>query len=239
MKANYLEMADGTMLYYEKSGQGAPLFLLHGNGGNGGYFSYQVTAFAKYYTVYVIDSRGHGKSTNSQKMLDFPLMAGDLKELMVVEGLEKVSILGFSDGANLALVFNVLYPNRVQALVLNSGNTFVSGIKIWGNLLTLLQLLWFRLLGLFQKKYQEKRRVVALMLYDIGVSESQLHQMSCPVLVIVGRRDVVKLSHSKYLARSIPHASFIRMPGENHFYAKTNPESFNREVLAFLKTVSR
>lgn len=238
MSSNYLELEDGTLLYYEKSGIGDPLFLLHGNGGNGGYFSYQVADFAKQYTVYVIDSRSHGKSTNGQEILDFPLMAGDLKELMEVENLEKVAILGFSDGANLALVFNVLYPNKVSALVLNSGNTFVSGVKFWANILTVLQFFYFKILALFQKKYEEKVRVVSLMLYDIGVSESQLHQMTCPVLIIVGRHDVVKLSHSKYLARSIPSASFIRMKGENHFYAKTNPESFNHEVLAFLKKVS-
>lgn len=234
-ESHYLETKDCTLIYYEKSGQGAPLFLLHGNGGHGGYFSGQIQSFAEYFTVYVIDSRSHGRSTNAREVLDFPLMANDLLELMLHENLEEISILGFSDGANLALVFSILYPERVNALVLNAGNTLVSGIKLWGNLATRVQYIWFRLLSLFQPKYKKNAQVVKLMMHDIGVAESQLDQISCPVLIIVGSRDVVKLSHSKYLARAIKPASFIRMARENHFYAKRNPASFNHEVLVFLK----
>ncbi|MHC5268989.1 alpha/beta fold hydrolase [Enterococcus sp. LJL98] len=233
LRANHLEMQDGTLLYYEKSGAGDPLFLLHGNGGDGRYFSEQVAVFAQRFTVYAIDSRNHGQSTNTQDFLDFPLMAGDLSELMQAEELKKVNLLGFSDGANLALVFTVLYPEKVQALVLNSGNTQVSGIKAWANVFSLCQVLFYRMLAIFQKKYQVKLRVARLMTGAIGVSERQLRQIVCPVLVIVGRHDVVKLRHSKYLARHIPRASFLRMPSGNHFYARTNPQSFNQAVFAF------
>lgn len=34
----YAKMTDGSQIYYEKSGSGFPLFLLHGNGGNGNFF---------------------------------------------------------------------------------------------------------------------------------------------------------------------------------------------------------
>lgn len=234
----YSQMQDGTQIYYEKSGTGDPLFLLHGNGDSGGYFSYQVPLFERYFTVYVIDSRAHGKSNNTKPYLDFPMMAEDLVELMAQEGLAQVTLLGFSDGANLALVLSILHPEKVRALVLNSGNTFVSGIKFWANLWTYVQYVWFWFLGIFVPKYRQTLQIVELMLHDIGVSESQLHQIACPVLIIVGRRDFVKLRHSKYLARSIPRASFVRMKGENHFYAKQNPESFNQQVLEFLQKIN-
>lgn len=233
--AFYSQMPDGTRIYYEKSGTGAPLFLLHGNGDSGGYFSYQVPLFEQYFTVYVIDSRAHGKSNNAQPYLDFPLMAEDLVELMAQEGLAQVTLLGFSDGANLAMVFSILHPEKVRSLILNSGNTYVSGIKWWSNLWTRLQYGWYMLLSLFFPKYKQSVQRIQLMIRDIGVSESQLRQMTFPVLIIVGRKDFVTVRHSKYLARTIPHASFVQMTGETHFYAKQNPESFNQQVLQFLK----
>lgn len=236
-EAFYSQMPDGTEIYYEKSGVGEPLFLLHGNGDSGGYFSHQVPLFEKYFTVYVIDSRAHGKSNNTQPYLDFPLMADDLVQLMAQESLTDVTILGFSDGANLALVFSVLYPQKVRALVLNSGNIFVSGVKFWANWWSYIQLIWFWLGHFFITKYQQKLSMIRLMLHDSGVSESQLHQIACPTLIIVGYRDLVTLRHSKFLAQSIPQASFVRMKGENHFYARRNPDSFNQEVLVFLNSV--
>ncbi|MBQ7653905.1 MAG: alpha/beta hydrolase, partial [Clostridia bacterium] len=49
-------------LYFEKQGEGFPLVLLHGNGENGGYFVNQVEYFKDNFSVYSVDTRGHGKS---------------------------------------------------------------------------------------------------------------------------------------------------------------------------------
>jgi len=71
----YAPLPDGSVLYYEKTGSGRPLFLLHGNGGSSAYFSKQVDALRQKHQLYLIDSRGHGKSTNTQKKIDFFKMA--------------------------------------------------------------------------------------------------------------------------------------------------------------------
>ncbi len=125
----YAKMTDGTEIYYEKSGNGMPLFLLHGNDGSGRFFSEQVPVFSQFYTVYLIDSRGHGRSTNQANTLSFRLMAEDLYTIMLLEGITKANILGFSDGANLGLVFSSYYPEKVHRLILNSGNTLVKGVS--------------------------------------------------------------------------------------------------------------
>jgi len=58
---NFLTL-DGAKLYYEIYGQGDPLVLIHGNGGNIGYMTPQIEYFAKMYKVIVMDCRGRGKS---------------------------------------------------------------------------------------------------------------------------------------------------------------------------------
>ena len=110
-------MSDGSEIYYEKYGQGPALFLLHGNGGSGKYFSKQLNSFSKHFNVFVVDSRGHGRSTNTQKETSFQVMAEDLATIMDQEKVQQADLLGFSDGANLAMVFARMYPEKVDHLI--------------------------------------------------------------------------------------------------------------------------
>ncbi len=76
------------------------------------FFSEQVPVLERYYTVYLVDSRGHGRSTNEASMLNFQLMAEDLNTIMLLEKIDQADFLGFSDGANLALVFASSFPKK-------------------------------------------------------------------------------------------------------------------------------
>ena len=60
-------------LYYEKYGEGQPLILLHGNGENHKIFEKSIDVLEKHFTVYVIDSRGHGESSPVDELLLSPL----------------------------------------------------------------------------------------------------------------------------------------------------------------------
>lgn len=62
-------------------------------------------------------------------MLNFQLMAEDLNTIMLLEKIDQADFLGFSDGANLALVFASSFPKKVHRLILNSGNTLVKGVR--------------------------------------------------------------------------------------------------------------
>lgn len=226
---------DKSTIYYEVSGNGFPLFLLHGNGGSGRYFDQQIPEFSQSFKVFTIDSRGHGHSTNQAKQLSFSQMADDLYLIMVHEGIHHADILGFSDGANLAMVFTKRYPTFVHRLVLNAGNTTVDGVFFPIQLLTWLEYFLLKCGSLFSKRAQHQASIVRLMLTDIGVTKEDLHQIKAKTLVIVGKYDLIKQSHSIYLAKEIPDAVFVLIPKQGHSFAKKVPRIFNEEILAFLK----
>ncbi len=230
----YAKMADGSVIYYEKCGQGFPLFLLHGNDGSGRFFSEQVPVFKQFYTVYLIDSRGHGRSTNQANTLSFRLMAEDLYTIMLLEGITKANILGFSDGANLALVFSSYYPKKVHRLILNSGNTLVKGVHFSARIASYLHYAWIWLISLFRPVHRKNLLVIKLLLQDIGLSTADLEKINSKTLIIVGKKDVIKLKHSLYLAKTIPNASFVLVKEQGHQLARKDPERFNKEVLEFL-----
>lgn len=229
-----VSLPDGSQIYYEIYGNGPALFLLHGNGGSGRYFSKQINSFCKHFEVIVVDSRGHGRSTNTQSETSFQLMAEDLLHVMEAEQIDRADLLGFSDGANLAMVFASMFPKRVDHLILNAGNTVPSGIRLLPHLASYVQygIVW---LGSFvDKGMRDFLPILRLLFRDIGLSTENLEQIHAPTLVIVGKHDVVKTQHSMYIARSIPNASFAIVSGQGHMFARRNPKRFNQEVLEFL-----
>ena len=116
-------------LCYTMQGAGPPLLLLHGNGEDSSYFVHQSDYFARRYTVYAVDTRGHGRSPRGTAPFTIAQFAEDLLDFVDEHDIAQARILGFSDGANIALSFALANPERVRRLVLNGGNLDPSGVK--------------------------------------------------------------------------------------------------------------
>lgn len=222
-------------LYYQEQGEGEPFILLHGNGEDGTYFANQLSFFSDRYRVIAIDTRGHGKSPRGTAPFTMEQFAVDLKELMDRLQIQKAVLLGFSDGANIAMKFALNYPDRVKALILNGGNLNTKGVKVS------IQIpieIGYRLTKLFAKKSEEAKahiEILGLMVNEPNIEPIALHTLQMPTLVIAGTRDMIKENHTKLIAGSIPNAKLSIIKGD-HFIAQKRPQEFNREVEAFLRT---
>ncbi|MDY3117933.1 MAG: alpha/beta hydrolase [Peptoniphilus sp.] len=236
--SGYVSMADGTKIFYTLFGFGAPVLFLHGNGGSSRFFRYQVASFQEQFRLIFLDSRAHGRSTNRAETLDFELMARDTKAALDALGISRTSIVGFSDGANLAMTFADLYPSYVDKLVLNSGNILFRGTKLYSRILAYIQYAWGTLLNKLSEKFKDTRLKAALLLEDVDLPAGGLGNIACPTMVIVGSKDVVALSHSKYIASLIPDCRFVEVKNQGHNLARTNADAFNRIVIRFLKGAS-
>ena len=115
--------------YYVEKGCGEPLILLHGNGESSEYFRGQIDAFAKWFHVYAIDTRGHGKTPRGEKPFTILQFAEDLLGFMDDHHIERAHLLGFSDGGNIAMIFAMQHPDRVERLILNGANLNSEGVK--------------------------------------------------------------------------------------------------------------
>ena len=85
--------------FYIEKGQGEALILLHGNGGDGGYFREQVDVFSERFRVYAVDTRGHGKTPRGELPFTISQFADDLLFFMDGHGIEKAHLLGYAHGA--------------------------------------------------------------------------------------------------------------------------------------------
>ena len=221
-------------LHYIEQGQGQPLILLHGNGEDSGYFEHQIPFFSKDYHVIAIDTRGHGKSPRGEKPFTIKQFAEGLLDFMEEKGIAKANILGFSDGGNIALTFALKHPERIEKLILNGANLFPSGVKPryqWPIVVG------YHIAKLFSKKSEQAQHnadLLGLMVNEPQIEPSELARLTMPVLVIVGKKDMIKESHTRLIYKSLPNAQLNIIEGD-HFIAAKNPERFNKVVEQFLK----
>ena len=218
-------------LYYEEHGQGFPLILLHGNGEDHTYFSAQITFFSTRFRVIAIDTRGHGQSPRGSRPFTISQFADDLYDFFQQKQLQKAHILGFSDGGNVALTFALRHPDCVERLILNGANLYPSGVK-WTVQAPIV--LGYGLASLFSnEKARRHAELLALMVKEPHLSPSALQTLSMPALVIAGTQDMIRSSHTRLIARSIPNSRLTILSG-NHFIAHEHPDAFNRAVEIFL-----
>lgn len=217
-------------LHFIEKGSGYPLILLHGNGESSGYFEHQAEFFSDRYRVVAVDTRGHGQSPRGTA--DFTIMqfAEDLHDLLNELSIERADILGFSDGANIALTFAMKYPEYVNKLVLNGGNLFPSGMKASVYFPILIE---YYLTKPFPKKRSD-HELLSLMVNEPNIDPKVLHSLNIPTLVIAGKHDMIKEKHTQLIAESIPSAQLKIIEG-THFIAHDSPDEFNRAVEEFLK----
>ena len=219
--------------HYIEKGEGFPLIMLHGNGEDCSYFEHQMVPLAQHFMVIAIDTRGHGQTPRGEAPFCIRQFAQDLLEFMDEHDIEKAHILGFSDGGNIAMVFALAHPERVEKLILNGANLNAKGVK------PSVQIpieIGYRIAKMFANKSPEARKnaeLLGLMVNDPNVDPLELTQIKCPTLVIVGNKDMIKEKHTRLIASSIPNAELSVIPG-NHFIANKNPDTFNNKVLEFL-----
>lgn len=216
-------------------GSGFPLVLLHGNSECAQDFSAQLNYFSKDYRVIAVDTRGHGASPRGTAPFTLEQFAEDLKRLLDRLSLRRVHLLGFSDGGNIALLFALRYPRYVDKLILNGANLYPSGVRFDVQLPVYLQYALTAPLRRFSPKIRTKYELLSLMASQPHICPEQLSALTMPVLVIAGSHDMIRTSHTRQIARSLPNAQLCILPGD-HFIAYRAPDAFNAAVSEFLLT---
>lgn len=223
-------------LYYREKGNKEPFILLHGNGEDSSYFENQIDYFSDKYRVIALDTRGHGKSPRGNAPFTIEQFSRDLYVFLTGLEISNAIILGFSDGANIAMKFAIKHPNMVKALILNGGNLNSKGVKRTTQIPIEMG---YRIANRFASKSPDAKRnaeMLGLMVNEPNISPAELSKITAPTLVICGKRDMIKESHTKEIAANIPSAKLSIIKG-NHFIANKRAAAFNKEVDAFLKEI--
>jgi pimeloyl-ACP methyl ester carboxylesterase len=236
---------DGARIWYATYGEGPPVILLHGGLGHSGNWGYQVPALVgSGYRVVVIDSRGHGRSTRDERPYTYVRMASDVLAVMDALEIERAVFVGWSDGACIALILGATVPDRVAGVFYFACNMDPGGVKPFEATPALERcfnrhMKDYAALSPTPDQFKPFADAIGLMQRtQPDYSRQDLARIRVPVAIAQAEFDeFIRPEHARYLARSIPGAELILLPGVSHFAPLQRPGLFNAAVLEFLGKV--
>lgn len=233
---------DGANIWFASIGRGHPVILLHGGLGHSGNWNHQAFALADAgYRVILIDSRGHGRSTRNDQPYTYELMAGDVLAVMNALAIDRAALVGWSDGACIALVLGGQHPGRVDGVLFFACNMDPSGT------------LPFVPTPVIERCFARHKQDYAALsatpddfdgfVEAVGVMQrsepnytpDDLRKIAVPVTILHSDGDeFIKPEHARYLADTIPGAQLVTLPGGTHFAPLQRPALFNDALMTFL-----
>lgn len=257
---------DGISLYYEVSGLGPPIVLIHGFLCDGSLFTHQVAVLERTHRVINIDLRGHGRSGPSESPYTLYDLVDDVVAILDAEGVATAIWMGLSIGGFISLRAALTRPERVRALVLidtDAGPETAWNKLKYATMKGVLQTMGVRyvvpavmpimfgkttrrsrpeLTGDYYQRLQNLRvksicpGVDAIIRRDDIVG--RLSEIKVPTLVIVGEEDkTLPLWKSRRIVNGIPDAEFALIPQAGHVSAIENPAPVTDAVTRFLSKV--
>jgi len=244
---SYLEIMKAKV-FYEISGTGEPLLLLHGGFGTNEDFTNQTPEFAKHFRVIAFERPGHGHSADTDEQLSFDKMSADTVEFMEKLTLGPANIVGWSDGAVVALLVAISRPDLVKRIV-SVGGLFNT------NSLAPQDAAWLReatpesfrkvepsLVARYERVSPDGpdhfptvfKKTIRMWLNEPNIPKEDLAKIAAPTLIMAGDRDATTHEHTLELFRSIKNAELCIVPGATHFLLSEKPEIANRVILEFL-----
>jgi pimeloyl-ACP methyl ester carboxylesterase len=222
---------NGLSMYYEIHGNasGVPLVLLHGGGS-----SIEVTYreilpfFARHRSVIAVDEQGHGRTTDRDGPIRFDTSADDVATLLSALKIPRADVMGFSNGASVALRLAIRHPTLVRRLVFASSITKKSGAspQFWA----FIQKATFSdmpqpLKDAFLRSNPDPAKLRVMHDKDlermqnfVDTTDAEVRSVKAPTLVLLGEHDVPTVEHGLELTRLFPRAELIVLPGGHGEY---------------------
>ena len=242
----------------------APVLLVQGLGGERNSWNLQRAALALRHRTIAFDNRGAGRSDKPDGKYNLEEMADDAIAVLDAAGIENAHVVGLSMGGAISQIIALKHPNRVRSLTLvatacrnhawreellqswattaeTEGMTAVGkeaarwmiGPRSFRRVLPALG--WMGPLQLFNPPNAFVSQVKAILSTDDGALNTELANISCPTMVVVGNQDVLTpRGDAEEIASLIPTAELVVISGGAHGLHIEHASTFNRILLEFL-----
>lgn len=263
-----ITLENGLHYVYLEGGEGEPLMLLHGFGGNKDNFVRAARYLTPHYRVILPDHIGFGESAHPPQADYRPTAQAErVRALALALGIKSVHLGGNSMGGHAALAYAARYPNEVASLwLLGSGGVWRSAptsevfetISTRGHnpLLIKNEEDYARLIPLIMSDPPFMPRFVMNVLAQERIHNAELEErifpqmvndplddriggLNVPSLIVWGEHDrVVHVGTAKVMQKLMPCSTVIVMPGVGHVPMVERPEQSAKDYLRFRETLA-
>ncbi|MDF8357937.1 alpha/beta fold hydrolase [Ensifer adhaerens] len=202
---------NGMKMYYEVSGEGEPLVVLHGAYMNIPSMGAIIPKLAETHKVYAIEFQGHGRTTDIERPITYPNLADDVAAFMDAVKLEKADVFGYSMGAAAGLQLAIRHPDKVNKLAAASVGYDAEGwqpeFKAFIPQMTVEMFVGmpfsedYRKLAANPDGFPDLVKKLIQLEKEPMAWEPDVKALKTPVLVIAGDADVATLEHTVALFR--------------------------------------
>ena len=242
----------------------APVLLVQGLGGEKNSWNLQRAALALRHRTIAFDNRGAGRSDKPDGKYNLEEMADDAIAVLDAAGIENAHVVGLSMGGAISQIIALKHPNRVRSLTLvatacrnhawreellqswattaetegmaavgKEAARWMIGPRSFRRVLPALG--WMGPLQLFNPANAFVSQVKAILSTDDGALNTELANIVCPTMVVVGNQDVLTpRGDAEEIASLIPTAELVVISGGAHGLHIEHASTFNRILLEFL-----
>ena len=247
---------NGMEMYYEVSGEGDPLIVLHGAYMNIPSMGGIIPALTERHRVYALEFQGHGRTTDIDRPITYENLGDDVAVFMDAVGLEKADVFGYSMGANAGLQLAIRHPEKVGRLIVASAAYDIEGLqpafRAFIPQLTVEMMLAMPFAEEYKQLAADPNGFPALVEKLIALEheplawEADVKALETPVLVITGDADVATLEHSVAMFRllgggdmgdmgqPLPASRLAVMPATSHTAVITQTDMLISFIEPFL-----
>lgn len=247
---------NGMQMYYEVSGAGEPLIILHGAYMNIPTMGAIVPELAKTHRVYALEFQGHGRTTDINRPITYQNLADDVAAFMDAVGLKKADVFGYSMGAAAGLQFAIRHPAKINRLVAASVAYDLRGwqpeftamipqmsVEMFPPMLEQ----EYRKLAANPNGFRELARKLIALEKEPMAWEADVKALKTPVLIIGGDADVATLEHMVAMFRllgggamgdmgkPLAQSRLAILPATSHTAVITQPGLLHSIIEQFLK----
>ncbi|WP_081158235.1 alpha/beta fold hydrolase [Ensifer aridi] len=248
---------NGMEMYYEVSGEGDPLIVLHGAYMNIPSMGAIIPKLAETHKVYALEFQGHGRTTDIDRPITYPNLADDVAAFMDAVGVEKADVFGYSMGAAAGLQLAIRHPEKVNKLAAASVAYDAEGwqpaFKAFIPQMTVEMFVNMPFAEEHRKLAANPDGFPALVKKLIALEHEPMawgpdvKTLKTPVLIITGDADVATLEHSVALFRllgggvmgdmgkPLPASRLAVMPATSHTAVIGQTELLHAFIEPFLK----
>jgi pimeloyl-ACP methyl ester carboxylesterase len=241
----YVDLA-GVKTYYEVTGSGAPLVLLHGGVfGAESWFAQTQALAAAPFSVYLPERRGHGHTPDVPGPLTYQAMADDTVAFLEAVVREPAHLVGWSDGGVVGALVAAQRPDLVNRLILIGQYFYPSGKA--PNDLEGQMFQWRDAPPDFLHENYDRvspdgpehfvvfyGKLLDMIAREPDIALAELAAIQAQTLILQGDEDLVRIEHSTEVAAAIPNARLAVLPG-THALPVESPALVNLLLISFLR----
>jgi pimeloyl-ACP methyl ester carboxylesterase len=233
---------NGIHMYYAVYGAGDPVLLVHGGLGHADIWANQVKDLMKDHTVIVADSRGHGRSSRNAEAYSYDLMASDYVALLDYLKIDKVDLVGWSDGGIIGVDIALKHPERLRKLFAQAANVTVDGIDPKVMESKTFNAYIARMGEDYQKMSKTPgefdafvEQISHMWASQPNWSDAELAKIAVPTAIVLGDHDeAITRAHTEHMAQVIPGAKLVILKDASHFAMLQDPAGYTKAVRDFI-----